>query len=73
MKTEKNFFMKKSQKEFDEEILDYLIADCDCDKQTAEKELSEAFSDGWTLFQSPKTTICIQTDYDRVEVKIRTL
>lgn len=71
MKIEKVFCIgKKQPKDFDKEIIDYLVDNYGCDRDIADIRLLGCLAFGWALCESPKGIVGIQANYDRSEIKI---
>lgn len=71
MKVEKVFCIeRKYPEDFDKEIIDYLVNNYGCDRDMANIRLHNCLAFGWTLCESPKGIIGMQTNYDRSEIKV---
>ena len=71
MKVEKIFNIgKKYPEKFDNEIIDYLVDNYDCDRDMAGIKLHNCLAYGWSICDSPKGIVGIETNYDRSEIKI---
>lgn len=71
MKVDKTFKMdNKTAEEFDNEVVEYLVTNYDCDKERATFALHNCLAFEWALCESPKGIVGIQTNYDRSEIKV---